>query len=151
MGYTHYWENVPSGFLPKEAIKHIETLLAHYAPLIQIEFDDPQNPIATDELIHFNGKGENGHETFFFTPEPSFQFCKTARKPYDIVVCEVLLILKHFIPEMKLSSDGFDHSLMPEYQTGEHEGTWPEAIANVSKRLHTDLNVTKEWCESRSS
>ena len=53
-----------------------------------------------DDGVCFNGIGGNGHEPFCFTREPDslhgkegfgFTFCKTAQKPYDEVVCAVLL------------------------------------------------------------
>lgn len=37
---------------------------------------------------------------------PDFAFCKTARKPYDLLVCSTLLLYKHFWPEVQISSDG---------------------------------------------
>lgn len=37
----------------------------------------------------------------------SFDFCKTARKPYDLAVCLVLLSMKRHAPKsVSLSSDG---------------------------------------------
>jgi hypothetical protein len=37
----------------------------------------------------------------------SFDFCKTARKPYDLAVCLVYMILKRHAPKsVKISSDG---------------------------------------------
>ena len=86
-------------------------------------------------MIWFNGKEENdqGHETFHLerksteesyrtTPlknsatgeiledsdkEECFTFCKTARKPYDIVVCCCLVIVKKHLGDLiTISSDG---------------------------------------------
>jgi len=81
----------------------------------------------TNDEITFNGdkdKLEN-HETFRLNrvmPDPTtqpwrekyivrvrdyFAFCKTAQKPYDILVCAVLLIAKHVAPTaIDYSSDG---------------------------------------------
>ena len=50
-----------------------------------------------------------GHETFHLTRKDSgnFNFCKTARKPYDLMVCAVLFLAKyHFKDKIKISSDG---------------------------------------------
>lgn len=48
----------------------------------------------TDKYIAFNGKDENRHETFYVerNGKPGFNFCKTARKPYDpvVVACQIL-------------------------------------------------------------
>ena len=36
-----------------------------------------------------------------------FQFCKTAQKPYDIVVTQCLVVLKHFLgDDIQVNSDG---------------------------------------------
>ena len=78
-------------------------------------------PEFTEDTICFNGDAEtnNDHETFRIDrnsekqaraegskEELVFNFCKTARKPYDFFVCVSLLRLKHFFPECQISSDG---------------------------------------------
>ena len=58
-------------------------------------------------MIRFNGKGEEGHETFMLTPDSQeFNFCKTAQKPYDIVVVAILCLLAHHTSGVTVSSDG---------------------------------------------
>jgi len=77
----------------------------------------------------FNGKDQLAHEDFYFervmgkissvdqqmaTKHPTktttkmyFQFCKTVRKPYDLMVCACLLIMKyHLGDDIKVRSDG---------------------------------------------
>ena len=60
--------------------------------------------------IGLNGKGDNAHEEFtmrehFTENEPNF--CKTARKPYDVVVTACLAVLKYRLGEFfNVSSDG---------------------------------------------
>ncbi len=117
MGYTHYWRLKPTT-LPTEALVTIGKLLgrAYHRGIIQREYDDPRPPFVSDTKIRFNGVGENGHETFFFTSIPeqgqpangrTFQFCKTARKPYDQVVMQVLIVLKYYLGEaITVTSDG---------------------------------------------
>lgn len=85
-------------------------------------------PQANLEGVIFNGmdfstiKGISGedesHETLYiprvFKPQEwnkpekglYFEFCKTARKPYDLVVVAVLIALKKHFPTVKISSDG---------------------------------------------
>jgi len=71
------------------------------------------------DMIRFNGSKDDGHETFLVTREmpeipdwssdksASFDFCKTARKPYDLAVCLVLISMKRHDPEsVRVSSDG---------------------------------------------
>ena len=40
------------------------------------------------------------------TPGVNFDFCKTARKPYDFVVCTMLLSLANHLENFEFSSDG---------------------------------------------
>jgi len=78
-------------------------------------------PTFTSDLISFNGDAVGGmyHETFYFerefepeswqTPDENgryFSFCKTARKPYDLLVTAVLIRVKHHFPEIIVYSDG---------------------------------------------
>ena len=74
---------------------------------ICFEYDEPEkDPEFTAELIRFNGKSGEGHETFLLTADPSdFNFCKTAQKPYDIVVVAILCLLAHRT-NVEVSSDG---------------------------------------------
>ena len=81
-------------------------------------------PVITDTCIKFNGdaKYELDHETFcidladFTDPENNWSrrengdiwdFCKTARKPYDLAVCLALMAFKDvFGDDFEYSSDG---------------------------------------------
>ena len=99
----------------------------------------------TDEEIRFNGReeGDRGHETFSLQRKSDkrledyasrldrkyiFDFCKTARKPYDIVVCCLLVILKHRLGNMiEISSDGKDWT-NDEGKYYEIDGAWSDAI-----------------------
>lgn len=66
-------------------------------------------PIFSEEEIIFNGNESTdmSHETFVFRRSEFNEFCKTARKPYDLLVCLVLLSAqKHFGDNMEISSDG---------------------------------------------
>lgn len=92
-------------------------------------------------MIGFNGIEENGYETFLVHnsddqggySNKGFTFCKTARKPYDIVVCEVCLVLNAFCHHFDLSSDGFS-GYVSEQVDGVHlDGTWDQAIENVKE------------------
>jgi len=139
MGYTHYWE-IKKGTpkLSKACLDDIKKVCERYGKLIQFEEDEKKPIVLKPGEIRFNGIGENGHETFLIEcpPKPAsyqafkdgflFNFCKTARKPYDIVVCEILLILKaHLQENIKLSSDGFSN-----YECS-FDGEWNKAIEEV--------------------
>jgi|6_EtaG_2_1085325.scaffolds.fasta_scaffold11891_9 hypothetical protein len=114
MGYTHYWhidEDLKE--FPEEAINLIKDL-------VDDELIDQSDIDITNSFINFNGVGENAHENCFIklpTKRQSyllndhkgkfFGFCKTARKPYDVIVMRVLLVLKFYLKDkMVISSDG---------------------------------------------
>jgi len=110
MGFTQYWE-CKRGLDTekfKAYVKDVKKVLEG-VDIICHENDMPETPpTIKDDLIRFNGKGEDGHETFMITPEPSdFEFCKTARKPYDKYVVACLILAKfHFGDAIEISSDG---------------------------------------------
>lgn len=142
MGYTHYiyrskaftvkqWEKVSlEAFQILDYCKGRRIVLAR-------EYDSPTagNPEVTPDHIRFNGWKSEGHETFLVTrerperqswqseSEDSFDFCKTARKPYDLAVCLVLLSVKRHAPKsVRIGSDG------------EWDGEWTEA-----RKIYRDL------------
>ena len=62
-----------------------------------------------NDYLAFNGKGEEAHETFYIdiNDEDGFNFCKTARKPYDIAVCMTMLsVAKHSAKKVVIKTDG---------------------------------------------
>jgi hypothetical protein len=123
MGYTHYfyqhrdlrddeWRALCGGCQRMLTIPEMP-------PLSRGE-SFPVPPEITDDVICFNGVGDDGHETFVvyrtktdpWTGEPSekeevFQFCKTAYKPYDLPVTAILAYLDSTFPDaFVISSDG---------------------------------------------
>ena len=125
MGYTHYWrfhrDNMKTEKLRQTFKKASEEIQKLYENLPLF----PKNrsilikgglgegmPIINETEIWFNGesKTDMDHETFSINwkDEEAFGFCKTARKPYDLLVCLCLLsLLNHYGSEIfQLSSDG---------------------------------------------
>ena len=148
MGFTRYFETHKNG-IPVAAWKKIlsdtrkllSNLPTHSTNAggyysddpLEIAFEDDQPnkaPEVSDSLIRFNGKGNLGHETFYFERKPEmpdyqkedgnktvFAFCKTARKPYDLVVCGVLIVAaKHAGRYVTVSSDGDLSDWMPAFE-----------------------------------
>jgi hypothetical protein len=129
MGYTHYWYQKRDA-TPAEWIAILDAARAIISESGDVklarEYDDPDEapPLSVDE-IRFNGVGENGHETFLLErfkqapriPVPdgsTFAFCKTAHKPYDVVVCAILLMANYHAPDVwRISSDGDADAWMP--------------------------------------
>lgn len=102
MGYTHYWENAKE-ITPEqwEVFKSkCEKIISTHSDILEVKE-------ISDDLIHFNGIGEDSHENFYVTREAvGFEFCKTAQKPYDLPVCMCLLALKVVCNWVDISSDG---------------------------------------------
>lgn len=162
MGFTHYWNT--AGCLDNhrgltDALPVLRDIAERHADLLCLEFDQPDEPpLLTPEEIRLNGKGEDGHETFLFRTRPADAdwafarqmrstasairrmahgaFCKTARKPYDLPVCEMLLVLQACLPGLSVDSDGFAAHLDDPVL----DGSWMEAIDNV-KRYGIDCRI----------
>lgn len=110
--------------------------------IIQYECEEDREPQVDYRGIHLNGDAEDGHETFAFKlREVSREFCKTARKPYDLPVCEMLLVLKAYLPNFVLSSDGFSgYAEEPKI-----DGFWKQAIENVKEYgIHYTIKVESQ-------
>lgn len=104
---------------------HSQSAGGYYAtaPLaVALEDGDPLPPQVDTQYIIFNGTGGDdlGHETFFVDRESrdeykrnradipfGFDFCKTERKPYDLLVCAALAVMQDRAPGgWRIGSDG---------------------------------------------
>jgi hypothetical protein len=103
------------------------------------------SPVVNNDLVCFNGERgkfqDFSHETFaverVFEPYEGqraengkyFTFCKTAQKPYDILVCMCLISLEyHFGDAVEVSSDGDLYD-------------WEDAIALYEKITNREVNL----------
>lgn len=104
---------------------------------LAFEFDVQKPPEVSNEMIRFNGVADEGHETFILFKKKQtggiddgqsryFYFCKTARKPYDLAVCLVLLSLANHAKSMKITSDG------------DWDGDWTDARAAYKELFGVD-------------
>jgi hypothetical protein len=113
IGYTHYW-TIKSSIKDKfpEFADDCKKVLDHEIKNgTKLAFEctiDSKPPLTNNNTVRFNGVGEEGHETFLISAsEIGFQFCKTARKPYDTAVTACLLLARHhFGSAIEMSSDG---------------------------------------------
>ena len=134
MGYTHYWYTKGEEPLEKfdEYAKDCEQLCNHFMQTtnhIIRDYDGTGHPEFSKDKVAFNGDRhmDRGHESFVMRAKPSdFDFCKTARKPYDLLVQACLVVLKHkYGSRVRINSDG-DLS------------EWQDAMAMVSEVLGYD-------------
>ncbi len=122
MGYTHYWSKTRKFTQPEwQQIKKAAQAIIDETPVELVwEYDREEKPVEISATkIRFNGLGDDGHETFYFTRsvpaepewrkgEGDFQFTKTARKPYDDAVVACLIAFQQIAPDaMSWSSDGW--------------------------------------------
>jgi len=115
MGYTHYFSQTRS-FTDDEwnnIIETVNTIIKYcdneHGIKVQVCYDDSAPAELTDEYILFNGVEDDGHESFHITKDTmeDFNFCKTARKPYDLVVVLSLLAIEKIAPNaLEIRSDG---------------------------------------------
>lgn len=131
MGYTHYYKFKKDQETEKQfqqVLDDAKIIMANLPehsesaggyskdlPLVIRGGDGTGEPVFDlKKGIWLNGDGDKDldHETFYFEPnvDTDFEFCKTARKPYDFVVCCLLLSLKKRLNHFSYTSDGKDES-----------------------------------------
>ena len=128
MGYTHYWDLKDTDKKTFEVASNLLKKVLKDEPIVE-EYDKPKTkPVLNKDEIRFNGKDNDGHETFYipFSASDKWNFCKTACKPYDRAVTASLIILEHYGIVKEFSSDG-------------DRADWREGIALVEK--HTDIDA----------
>jgi hypothetical protein len=111
MGYTHYWRVEPDPFDDLAWAR----LCADTRRLFQASperlcfgyYEQSTPPLVDTANIRFNGRGQGACEDFLLVPGRSaFNFCKTARLPYDQVVCAVLAAARDRSLAISVTSDG---------------------------------------------
>ena len=109
MGYTHYWsfddKIAPEAW--QKIMEDAKKLIVATSVKLLHDYDEPNShPYVGEDKIWLNGAGDEGHETFVLTPKPTaFEFCKTAQKPYDLIVCAILAVA-HEHAGISVRSDG---------------------------------------------
>lgn len=122
MGYTHYWRFKKSKSMALEnerryqrAIKKINIVAQYYQSRLESGHPDRLSGYTAYSSnyggVHLNGAREHAFEDFclreHFSENRDFEFCKTASKPYDIVVTAALILLAHYLKySVEVSSDG---------------------------------------------
>jgi hypothetical protein len=112
MGYTHYYKNKPTFTDSQWAAltDDVKKLLKNSkVPLGGANGEIGSKPVFNSWNIMFNGIGDDSHETAaVYKGAIEFDFCKTARKPYDSVVVEFYKLIRKHAPSTILNSDGGD-------------------------------------------
>jgi len=106
MGYTHYWTQTRN-LTTTDMIDVAESFrkIEKASGVKILGWDGSGKPEVNARTIGFNGAGDDGHETFRIHAKRElpfegatrerlgWAFCKTAYKPYDIVVTALLTVL----------------------------------------------------------
>ena len=151
MGYTHYWQQHRDFTRPEwvalmsAALAIIDHAKAKGIRLTGFSNEDPAaGPHVDFDEIGLNGFGKDAHETLCLARERDKSlgwFCKTARKPYDPVVCSILLAAWLIAPDaITLKSDG-DYE-PPGYAWPEWTAAvafYDEAVSRVTTQQHAWL------------
>ena len=128
MGYTHYWERDVSknsaehyGKLALDAKKIVEYAISKDIAIADWGGEVLNGDEWNEGRFAFNGYRIESHESFIWQAQPkepsyksnyidegwSFDFCKTAWKPYDCVVTAILCRAKHYYGDsVRIRSDG---------------------------------------------
>lgn len=119
MGYTHYWTNIEATNIHWDAfIKDVKHVISLSKIELKVEANDSSS---VDSWVFINGVGDDAHEDLYIQKEisRSGNFCKTARKPYDAIVCAVLHLYEyHCGDKVHIQSDGYlsDEGWLVAYQ-----------------------------------
>ena len=133
MGYTHYYniQDITKPLMTSEIAQDIGNIIMASEISIGDGSDNPDSqPVLEHDLVQMNGIGDEAHDTLCYPPDfewnrqihpvefLGFAYCKTVRKPYDVVVCAALLAIKHHQRDnVEITSDGrFDNEWQPAYR-----------------------------------
>lgn len=124
MGYTRYWKRTDKE-ITEDFVAEVNEILEEckaHGIIIRGGFGEGEPEVST-ERIWLNGNGETNldHETFYLENEKSdFEFCKTARKPYDFAVREILNVAEKYGLVTNVRCDGANNEIISdeEYLNG---------------------------------
>lgn len=116
MGYTRYWQRTDKPITKEfcEKVKNIINESERRGIKIRNGMGEGE-PVVTMHSILLNGDEtfELDHETFAITNnEHGFSFCKTARKPYDYTVREILRVAEEIGLVTDVRSDGANNQII---------------------------------------
>lgn len=117
MEYTHYWKTTRD-FTDQEwttlmgnTYSILGTIYSAEDPIPLCDGSTGSPVIGTHGLV-FNGLADDSYETFILEKsQTDFSGCKTANKPYDVVVVAVLLLAAFVSDAITVTSDGEESDL----------------------------------------
>lgn len=141
MGYTHYiyGANKLSKSQVDDWISVTNNIIEEYnktcAASDQVVNCGEGGWTPSHDSVVANGLGSNGHETLFISHDmEDFEFCKTARKPYDaVVVASYIYAQENFGLIFESDGDSEDH------KTGMN--LYRSVISNDSKKYNHAFSI----------
>ncbi len=112
MGYSRYFTVSDKKKFDDDFIEYVKTIIEVAEKDFGVKIGNGHGvdkPIIEKTRIYLNGDAAESldHETFYIDLEnPSWNFCKTNRKPYDIVVNLILQVAEYDGYVYNVSSDG---------------------------------------------
>ena len=111
MGYSHYYEpsskHITQEQWDKFLIRVKRLIKASPVALGNGVGEEGTAPIIKDNEILLNGIGDNAHKTFHLAfNNKEWDFTKTARQPYDVVVTAILILAQNDLG-YSVRSDGY--------------------------------------------
>ena len=129
MGYAHYWDRRNETVTTEQwnsFTDDVRKIFKKHADILCRESSMKDRvPVVDDTEVRFNGK--EGYETCLIQrdfhqvewrseTDLSFNFCKTAHKPYDAVVVAVLSCLRHYMGDVFIIDSDGDDKTFPAYE-----------------------------------
>ena len=116
MGYTRYWERTEKE-ITFRFVNDVQNILddCKKRGIIIKDGAGENAPVVNMDKIWINGNAATGldHETFVIdNKNTGFNFCKTARKPYDYAVRKILKIAAEQGFVKRVSSDGANRKII---------------------------------------
>lgn len=153
MGYTHYWTQVRDFTCEewRQIGADVMPILndvqhAQGVPLGDGEGNPGTQPVFTADHILFNGVGDDSHETFvLYRRRPAKEpwqrrrggdFCKTARKPYDLAVTAMLC----YLATVPGNTELFERPAFSVHSDG-HGSEWLAGLAAARRALPRYANI----------
>lgn len=109
MGYTHYWNHAEIDALAWSVLAKDVRRIVKASPVTLAGWHGTGNPVVDSKRIALNGSlASNEHcESFVLGKRATrFDFCKTGREPYDVIVCTILLRADWCLTDFHFRSDG---------------------------------------------
>jgi hypothetical protein len=117
MGYSHHW-HIDETIVPEVwalISADAKTLFTASPEPLVFEHGSRKPPVADARSIRFNAGEGRGYEDFLLLPAATkrWQFCKTGRQPYDLVVCAMLSAARDRSKVIAVVSDGGSEDWAP--------------------------------------